>query len=249
MSRMVVGLVALALLTGCVTETTNERQPAPKSVQLQARLDLARGYLEQREFTRALDPLERALEIDPRSAEAHTLMAVVYQAQGEPDLAEDHYRQALRHEPRNAMALNNYGTFLYGQGRFEDALDPLRRLVQDPNYRERAVAYQNLGLTELKVGNRDRARKAFERALSFNVVLPRSGLELAHLAYDAGDYAEATRYFDMFRERARQTPRSLCLGLRLARRAGDTDRQASYEIALKNLFPNSAEAKRCLQEG
>jgi len=31
MSRMVVGLVALALLTGCVTETTNERQPAPKS--------------------------------------------------------------------------------------------------------------------------------------------------------------------------------------------------------------------------
>lgn len=249
MSRAVVGLLAALLLAGCVTETTNTRQPAPKSVQLQARLDLARGYLEQREFSRALDPLERALEIDPRSAEAHTLMAVVYQAQGEVNLAEEHYRQALRYEPSSAMALNNFGTFLYAQGRFEDALDPLRRLVQDPNYRERAVAYQNLGLTELKVGNRERAREAFERALSFNVVLPRSGLELAQIHYEAGEYQEASRYFDLFRERARQTPRSLCLGLRLAQRAGEEDRQASYELALKNLFPDSAEAKRCLQEG
>ncbi len=249
MSRIVVGLFAALLLAGCVTESTNTRQPAPKPVQLQARLDLARGYLEQREFTRALDPLERALEIDPRSAEAHTLMAVVYQAQGEPDLAEQHYRQALRYEPSNAMALNNYGTFLYAQGRFEDALDPLRSLVRDPNYRERAVAYQNLGLTELQVGNKDRAREAFERALSFNTVLPRSGLELAQLSYEAGDYQEAARYYDMFRERARQTPRSLCLGLRLARLSGDDNGRASYEIALKNLFPDSAEAKRCLQEG
>ncbi|NBC22637.1 MAG: type IV pilus biogenesis/stability protein PilW [Gammaproteobacteria bacterium] len=239
----------LGLLAGCVTESTNTREPAPKPKRLQAHLDLARGYLEQRDFNRALEPLNNALELDPRSAEANTLMAVFYQSQGEPDLAEEYYRQALRSEPRHAMALNNYGTFLYSQGRFEDALEPLRRLVQNPNYRERAVAYQNLGLTELKVGNTQRAREAFERALSFNTVLPRSGLELAALSYEAGDYREASRYYDMFRSRARQTPRSLCLGLRLARRTGDDDRRASYEIALKNLYPDSAEAKRCLQEG
>jgi len=239
----------LGLLAGCVTESTNTREPAPKSQRLQAHLDLARGYLEQRDFNRALSPLKMALDIDPRSAEANTLMAVLYQSQGEPDLAEEYYRQALRYEPRHAMALNNYGTFLYAQGRFEDALEPLRRLVQDPNYRERAVAYQNLGLTELKVGNTQRAREAFERALSFNTVLPRSGLELADLAYAAGEYRDASRYYDMFRSRARQTPRSLCLGLRLARRAGDEDQRASYEIALKNLYPDSAEAQRCLQEG
>jgi len=249
MIRAITLALLLGLLAGCVTETTNTHEPAPKSKRLQAHLDLARGYLEQRDFNRALEPLAKALEIDPRSAEANTLMAVLYQSQGEPSLAEQYYRQALRHEPRHAMALNNYGTFLYSQGRFEDALEPLRKLVQDPNYRERAVAYQNLGLTELKVGNTQRAREAFERALSFNTVLPRSGLELADLAYDAGDYREASRYYDMYRSRARQTPRSLCLGLRLARRSGDDDQRASYEIALKNLFPDSAEAQRCLQEG
>lgn len=235
-------------LTGCVTETT-ERAPAPKDVQLQAHLDLARGYLENRDFGRAREPLERALEIDPRSAEAATLMGVLYQAQNEPELAERYYRQALRNDPAFAMALNNYGTFLYGRGRFEDALDPLRRLSRDPDYRDRPRAYLSLGLTELKVGNKDRARDAFERSLSFNTVLPRSALELAYLNFEDGDYAEANRYYGMFRDRARQSPRSLCLGIDLARQSGNDDQRASYEIALKNLYPDSTEARSCLKDG
>jgi type IV pilus assembly protein PilF len=217
-------------------------------VQLQAHLDLARGYLEQRDWNRARDPLERALEIDSRSAEAYALMGVLYQGQNEPELAEQAYRRALRYEPDHAMALNNYGTFLYGQGRYEDALEPLRTLVRNPAYRGRAQAYENLGLTELQVGNREAARAAFERALSFNTVLPRSSLELAELAYEAGEYQQAARYYDMFRNRARQTVDSLCLGLRLARVAGDSDAMASYRIALQNLFPDSARAQRCLRE-
>ena len=243
------GLLASLLSSGCVTTSSGGNKPAPKEVQLQAQLDLARGYLEQRSWNRAKDPLQRALQIDPRSAEAYALMGVMYQGQNEPELAEDAYRRALRHEPNHQLALNNYGSFLYARGRYEDALEPLRILVRDPSYRERARAYENLGLTELKVGNEDRAREAFERALSFNVVLPRSSLELARLAFDAGDYQNAAQYYEMFRTRARQTPGSLCLGLRLARLSGDTDQIASHEIALKNLFPNSAEARRCIEEG
>lgn len=247
MMRMAL-VIALLLGAGCVTETTGP-QPAPTGVQLQAQLDLARGYLEKRDWNRARDPLKRALEIDPRSAEANTLMGVLNQAQNEPELAERYYRQALRHDPHFAMALNNYGTFLYARGRYEDALGPLRTLVGDPAYRERPRAYENLGLTELKVGNKERARAAFERALSFDTVLPRSGLELAEMAYEEGDYSAATRYYDVFRKRAKQTPRSLCLGLDLARRSGDDNQRASYELALRNLYPNSDQAKRCLQGG
>jgi type IV pilus assembly protein PilF len=147
------------------------------------------------------------------------------------------------------MALNNYGSFLYGQGRYEEALDQLRALVRDPSYRERARAYENLGAAELKVGNVDRAQAAFERALSFNVVLPHSSLELAQLAYQRGDHEAATQYYEMFRSRARQTPGSLCLGIRLARLAGDDNQVSSYQIALKNLYPDSPEASRCSHEG
>jgi type IV pilus assembly protein PilF len=244
----VVGLLVGVLLTGCVTETTGTRSPAPREMQLRAQLDLARGYLEQREWARAREPLTRALEIDPRSAEAFTLMAVSYQGQREHELAEQYYRRALRVDPRNARALNNYGAFLFAEGRFREALEPLRTLVRDPSYPDRARAYESLGLTELQVGNSERAREAFERALSIDPQMPRSILELAAIAYGAGDLPRAGRHYDAFRATARQTSASLCLGLRLARAAGDDDQVASHELALRNLFPDSAEARACLNE-
>jgi type IV pilus assembly protein PilF len=245
----VAALLVAALLAGCVTETTGTRAPAPREVQLRAQLDLARGYLEQREWARAREPLSRALQIDPRSAEALTLIAVSYQGQQENELAEQHYRRALRADPRHARALNNYGAFLFAQGRYREALEPLRTLVRDPSYPDRARAYESLGLTERHVGNTERAREAFERALSIDPHMPRSTLELAGIAYRAGDLPGARRFYDTFRATAQQTPASLCLGLRLARAVGDVDQVASHELALRNLFPDSVEAQTCLNEG
>lgn len=241
-------VLAALLLAACVTETSGVREPAPPDVQLRAQLDLARGYLEQREWSRAREPLARALAIDSRSADALDLMAVSYQGQQEDELAEQYYRRALRADPRHARALNNYAAFLYAKGRYRDAAEPLRTLVRDPSYPDRARAYESLGLTELRIGNEDRAREAFERALSINALMPRSSLELALLGFEAGDYAVASRHYDTYRLGARQTPTSLCLGLRLARVRGDADQVASHEIALRNLFPNSAKANDCLNE-
>jgi len=245
MIRLVLAISAL-LLGACVTESTNVRSPASKEVQLQAHLDLARGYLEQGSPARARDPLERALQIDPRSAEAHTLMGVFYQKENEADLAERHFRRALQLDANHALALSNYGSFLFAQGRFNEALAPLRRLARDPDYRSRAQAFENLGVAELVVGNRKEAKAAFARALTFNELLPRSNLELAQLHLDGGDVAAASRHYDVFRTRARQTPSSLCLGIALARQTGDADGLASYQIALRNLYPDSLEAGRCL---
>lgn len=247
MRRWLVLVGMLTLVGGCVTETTGGLPaPAPPQERVQAHLDLARGYLAQRDWNRARQPLEKALEIDPRSAEALTLMAVLYQSEGEPDLAEQYYRSALRFHPSHPQALNNFGTFLYGQGRFEEALKPLRKLVTDPTYPARAQAYENLGLTELRVGNREAAREAFLRALSLNSIQPRSSLELADLAFQDGELSTAKTYYEAFRSQARQTPRSLCLGVTLARAEGDSDSAASYALALSNLYPKSPEARTCV---
>ena len=234
------------LLGGCITETTGGMpDPAPKRERVQAHLDLARGYLAQGDTDRARAPLETALKIDPKSADALVLMAVVYQREGDTALAEDSYKTALRYHPSHPQALNNYGTFLYSQKRYEEAIKPLRTLVQNPEYPARAQAYENLGLTELKLDNRELAREAFKRSLSLSDDQPRSSLELAHLALQDGEVAAAQGYFDAFRVQARQTPRSLCLGMELARLEGDSDQVASYAMALKNLYPNSLEAQRC----
>jgi type IV pilus assembly protein PilF len=246
MTRWICLLVVWLLLGGCITESTGGMpDPAPKPERVQAHLDLARGYLAAGDTDRARAPVETALKIDPKSADALVLMAVLYQREGDTAIAEDSYKKALRYHPSHPQALNNYGTFLYSQGRYEEAAAPLRKLVRNPDYPARAQAYENLGLTELKVGRREEAREAFQRSLSLSDDQPRSSLELADLAFQDGEVAAAQGYFDAFRVQARQTPRSLCLGVELARAEGDTNQAASYAMALKNLYPNSLEAQRC----
>jgi type IV pilus assembly protein PilF len=235
-------LVCTFGLSGCITEISGGLPPpAPDSERLQAQLDLGRGYLAQRDWARARGPLTSALVIDPKSVETHVLLAILYENEDEPGVAERHYKRALQLAPRDSQALNNYGTFLYGQGRYQDALVPLRLLVQDTEYNKRAQAYENLGLAELRVGNLEPAQAAFERALGLNFAQPRSSLELADLRYGEGNFVEAETLYRSYLNLARQNARSLCLGMKLSTVAGDSDRIASYGMALRNLYPRAAD--------
>lgn len=240
-------LAVSAILGGCVTESEGGLpDPASAPDRVQAQLDLARGYLEQGNTERARNSLNKALEIDPKAVEVNVLLAVLNAAESEYALAERHFKIALEIDPDNSQALNNYGSYLYGRERYDEAVVHLRRLVKDTDYRARSQAYENLGLAELKIGAVAEARESFSRALQLSFSQPRASLELAQIAYDEGNYDEAAEYFDGFRTQARQSSRSLCLGMKLAQHAGDTDRMASYALALNNLFPNSAEASECM---
>lgn len=249
-ATLVLSALLLSLLGGCVTsERGGLPAPAPKEKRLQAQLDLARALLVERDFDRARDPLDRAFKIDDQSPEAHVLYAVLSDGEGEPEIAEKYYRKALRIAPKNSQALNNYGSFLIVRNRIDEALPLLEQAVQDTGYVLRAQAYENLGIARLLDSDRTGAQLAFARAVSLNRTLSRSNLELAAMAHADGSAADALELYNNFRRNARQTPRSLCLGMQIARSLNDTDSLASYAIALKNLYPNSAEAKNCAVAG
>ena len=242
LGRFVIPL--LLMLTSCVTTETGGTQPASTKERLQAQLDLARGYLEKGDVANARRPLQQALKIDPASAEAHVLMASVYLADGDKHLAEQEYKDALRNDPKNPMAHNNYGTFLFAEGRFKDARNQLLQAANDPKYARRAQAYENLGLTELRLDNPKDAEQAFQRALMLNSGLPRCYLELANIYFAAGNFPACKEFFDKYNAMSKPSPRSLWLGVRLSRVLNDENQLASYALALKNLFPDSEEYRQ-----
>ena len=236
--------VMAAILAGCVTESSGGLPPpASTENRVRAQLDLARAYLEQRENSRAKPALSKALDIDPRNVEAHVLSAVLFHTENEFELAEFHYKTALRIEPDNAQALNNYGTFLYARERYADAAVPLRKLVLDTSYRARAQAFENLGLVQLRMGDDSLAEASFDRALELDFRQARATLELADIAYNRGDFDVAASRLLEFRTKARQNARSLCLTLKVATATGDNDLASSTALALNNLFPE--QAARC----
>jgi type IV pilus assembly protein PilF len=243
---IVVVLAAGSLPTACVTESSGGLpKPAPKAERADAQLAVARGYIGAASWANAKRALDKAIALDSTLPEAWVLYAVVYEAEGELELAENHYRKALRLSAVDPQALFNYGNFLYRRGRFDDAAEVLAKVAKNTEYRARPQAYEALGLAEVARGRTAAAAAAFERALSLNDQLAPSQLELAWMDFDNNDLQGAVRRYERYRSISKPTARSLCLGMKIGVAVGNSDQVASNALALKNLFPTSREAKSC----
>jgi len=108
--------------------------------------------------------------------------------------------------------------------------------------------FQNMGMTALKLGQREQAETYFTRALRLDSRQPGALLELALMAYDDQQYVPAKRYYDSFSSLADQSARSLLLGIRLANIHQDRDQAASLALQLKRLYPGTPEYKQFLAE-
>lgn len=243
-------LLLTLVLTGCVTtgkvnpmDTRHGREQARDAF-----VQLGLGYLKQGDTERAKVPLKKALDLDSSSADANAALALVFQAEGEAELSEQHFRKALSSRPGDARILNNYGGFLYERKRYKDAYAKFQEAAADSLYPERSRVFENLGMTALMLGNKDEARQLLDKALRLNRQQPRALLEMAELSYESQQYVPARDYYERFSQLSEQNARSLLLGTRLAKLFDDKNRAASYGLQLKRLYPGTPEYQQYLSE-
>lgn len=241
-------LLIAALLTGCVT--TGDVNPMTtdkgRKAAVDAYVQLGIAYIQQGDTQRAKVPLKNALDLDSSNADAHAALALAFQVEMEPKLADEHYRKALSQRPDDARLLNNYGGFLYEQGRYKEAQETYLKAAEDNLYPERSRVFENLGLTALQLGQREQAKEYFQRSLRLSSRQPRALLEMAQLSYEDRAYVPARSYYEAYSELAPQNARSLLLGARLADVFEDRDRAASLGLQLKRLYPASQEYQQYL---
>lgn len=245
--RVAVALVLGCLLSACVTTKVEGGFKADREKEVERRVEAANTYLRQGNTEQAVVHLRRALEVDPDAAPIHDTLARVFWQTGEYELASDHYRRAVSIDPDFSRGRNNYAAFLYDRNDFAGAAEQLERVVADTLYDKRAEAFTNLGRTYLQLGRNDTAEEAFTRAVKMDPRQWVALLELAEIHHARNDDARAQGYYTKFRAHApRQSPRSLLLGIKLARKLGDRDSEASYALQLKGLFPTSDEYREYL---
>ncbi|TNF36086.1 MAG: type IV pilus biogenesis/stability protein PilW [Gammaproteobacteria bacterium] len=250
--RKYLAACALIVLAGCMTTTTIDGKEVvkekPKEEQIKLLVDAGTLYLNQDNPQRVKDLMRRALEIDPKSAEAHHLLALSFWKTMEMELAEDHFRKAVSYKQGFSQANLNYAVFLYQQGRAKEAEKYVNATLEDTLYEQRALAYRTHGLIQQQLGEHAKAVTSFRRSLALERSNPAAMFGLAVSYYETGEYAQANRYYLQARENSKPSPDSLLLGIRIADKVGDTDAKGSYELALKNLFPDSPESKQYFRQ-
>jgi type IV pilus assembly protein PilF len=234
--------VTLFLVSACVTKTTkgNNRQ-VDKTRSLELHVKLAQGYISKGNRESARLHLGKAFDINKKSPEATQILALLYQLEGEPVLAEQTFLKAIKLKDNFSDARNSYGKFLFNDKRYEDALKQFEIAAADLAYDGRAEALVNVGRTSLYLGNSKRAKAAFEHAIILNRDLSVAYIELADMNLQAKEYADAKQLLDKYMSLNPATARALLIGIRLERIFGNKDKEASYLLMLKNKFPYSKE--------
>lgn len=235
-------LLALAACAG--TGSSGSGMPKGRAVDTEAKeaaalqVKLGQGYLTEGQLETARDKLRRALELDPGSADAHTLMAVLHERINRPKLAEDFYRRAAELKPEDGSTNNNYGAFLCGAGRFDEAEPYFKRALQDPFYRTPALAYTNAGVCATKAGRQDKAEIYFRQSIELEPKNAVALFELARIHLKKGDLLRARAFLQRYESSAGQADaEALDLGALIEEQIGDSAAAAEYRRRLQSEFP------------
>ena len=246
---VIVMLWMAVLTTSCVTVKEPDAFERNKDLEksLKTYVTLGIRYLQQGDMENASRTLNKAYEINSDDPQVNNALALFYTVEDEPAQVVQHYEAALKEDPNFSTARNNYAAFLFEQGDYSKALEQLKVVTKDYRYPRRFQSFENMGLCYIKLEDIPLAEKAFKRALQLNPRQPKSLIEMAEISFNKQEYRATTFYMSQLDKlKVGPSPRKLWLEIQLSRVLGNKNKLASLELALKNLFPDSAEYKAFL---
>lgn len=214
-----------------------------------ANVNLGVAYMQQGSYQLALDKLNRAVQAKNDYAPAYNGLGLLHQRLGNPDLAERNFKQAIKLDPENSRALNNYGLFLCQQNRIEEANTVFLQASENPFNSKPEIAITNAGTCAYNNGQYEEAKNYFRKALEKNPKVSPALIQLAELSYEQNDFVDARQYLQRYEDISNHTAKSLWLGIRIANELDDKDKLSSYALLLRNKFPESKEAELLRDSG
>ena len=197
-----------------------------------ANMTLGVEYMRQGDYQKALNKLERSLAAKSDFAPSYNVLGLLYQKLGDKGQAEKNFKQSIRLDPADSSFKNNYGLFLCAEGRVDEAIDSFQDAADNPLYDSPEIALTNAGLCSLK-DNPALAETYFMNALDKNPSFSYALLQMADISFNKSEYQAAYDYFQRYRQNARQTPKSLWLGIRICNELDYKDDVSSYALLLK----------------
>ena len=155
---------------------------------------------------------ETMLRVDPRDAELHDDVALLYMSVGQMPQAVRHFEASVALKPDSAAAHFNLGTALAQAGRLDDAAAAFRAALA--RRRDYALAHNNLGQVLLAQGKTGEALKHLQEAVRLDAANPQALFGLAEAYAASGSFDLAIETID----RATKLPMPQALATRVVAR-------------------------------
>ena len=145
-------------------------------------------YRRRKEFDRAMDHYQKALDLEPNNNFALFGMGDCYRGKMKMDKAVEWWDKILEHEPENQALWTRVGDALLNLNRVEDAITHYEASLKNgPD----VFSYLGLARAHHELGDLDKAREFCEQALAHEENSERVLERLVNICEDAGDLAAA----------------------------------------------------------
>jgi len=243
-----IGAAALlsALLSACVTQSGGPQLKSGQTKEDSARpfVQLGQKYLEMGKLEIAKENLLKALTYDPKSVDAHTVLATLYDRVGDHQAAEANFREAAELAPKAGSANSNYGLYLCKLGKFTESRKYFDIALADGFYADRATVYTNAGTCQLLgKGSLDQAESDFRHALEIDPNNLQALYQLASVLYQKNDFFKARAFIQRYDALGQPSPDALLLARNIEVKLGHPDSAHDYAQRLRDQFPDSEQAR------
>jgi Tfp pilus assembly protein PilF len=157
-------------------------------------VNLSQVYLQGKKYAEAEKVLRRAEDRKLNNERLKFQLATIYERQKEFDRAESMFREILKDDPKNAVALNYMGYMLADRGvRLDEAIKYVQEaLTIDP---DNGAYFDSLGWAFFKLNNLPEAEKYLLKAVQLVRNDPVIDDHLGDLYFKTGDYQKAMDFW------------------------------------------------------
>jgi type IV pilus assembly protein PilF len=250
--KLFILVILVFLASACASsgrrgESGQQQGTFDKEASVKIHTELAALYYGQQRYAVALEELRLVLDMDSNYAPAYGVRGLVHMSLLEDKKANEDFLRSLDIDEKDSGTRNNYGWFLCQRGREQEAMVQFLEAVKNPLYATPEKAYLNAGLCAKQFGKLKEAETFLKRALGIQPKMMEALLGMAEISFVKADYAGAKSYFlRISRTGAELSASDLLLAVRIERKLGDKNAEASYKLQLRKRFPDSRETQLML---
>lgn len=186
-------IIFTALLVSCASQNTEEKTPAEKK----AMIYYGEGtqQLINKEYTKALKNLMEANVLQPNDSKIMNNLGMAFFFKGNKQRAIEYINRSIELDNKNTDARINLATIHMNMGQLNQAEVQYKEILKDLVYEGQFKTYYNLGILNLKKGQKHQAINYFKQSINtFENYCP-AHYELGKIALEAGSYEKALQYF------------------------------------------------------
>ncbi|MBI1859472.1 MAG: tetratricopeptide repeat protein [Deltaproteobacteria bacterium] len=184
------GLVVLGLV-GC----GHLSSPGHDQEKAKIYLQIATDQLNEREYAKAIEATQQAIDLDPKLPSAYNHLALIYMETKRYEKSEQAFKTALELQADYPEVYNNLGVLYNRQEKFQEAVGFFEKALASEKYVTPENALTNMGYAYYKLGEIAKSKAYHQKALDLVPQFCLASKNMGDVYAKEKNFGKASEYF------------------------------------------------------